>query len=1155
MPFPRPDSSATPWLWPEVPPAAPPAVAEKEGAKINITPGFQRMLEGMQNWREGELDLGIRKLEQVIEMEPSLLGAWEDLGWAYWRKGWPDKAIALWERLRRLAPASPVPHNLLGRAAMAQGRWEDAERFFRQSLTLDPYAFEPQLAHAMALGRLGRAHSALPVLRELAAERPERNDVRLELARTLSALALYEEAANHWRALSTQTPENAEPLREYALCLLYSGEIESAREAAQRAADLDPENIRGLLLLADIAESGSDPADAAEQIRSILQQTESPLSRARLRMRRCELLQQLRRMDPERFPLTPILEEGYQALQDDPRLLAMSLFLAEVLLLEGRFSEAEKEFQSALTQNPRNSRALRGLFETATAQSRWEDAEKIHRKMEGPFYPTMARLLDAARLAFGRGQWEEALRNLDRLEREAARGAVLILGYRRLAASDWEPALSLRRFSDQLASLRRAGFVFITPEQLADAFKPEAELSAKSLPVPARFFRWLRQEIREPSPVSAPSVPGTPPFPQKKAMVLFQGAFRDTLRLAHSVADELEIPMTVHHAAGDQDRRAAGAASWSELRPLLASPFWRIGSFGLDSDIPAPIDPDGYEAPPLPNRLWNPDRKRLETLREWNARVRREMRESRARIEEKVGLSSNTSLSIVYPFGDIGQAGLCNIGAIENVPALILNEAGAVFQYGFLPDARGYALAEDPPMSLPFYEPGSREEGPALLRHALEHHPLLAARRLRAEIAALQGKPWLANEQIELLERDGWPPELLHPLREYVRQRLAGLPPSPPRATPSDSRFHVLKPTGFFLGLEGRIEEANRDYREQMGGFHAGLGLNPRNTLEAWGRVGSFDQETRSNRWFTIRQTTVTETRTTTRTVQDGQKRQNKRIVRREVTREVETNETLRVEFHCEALQAGVAFLHQFRDGSALRLHAGTSRREGDAFSKTLLEFGAVHRWKPWESLECVTAFDRSAVPSARAALARSSLSLTAIWLPADRWEIVASGAYSEMSDTNALLNLSAQALGQLGTARTLQAGLRAELTTADDPREEYWTPYWNERVFLIGRFRKAYPRFHAESELRLGLSREKGRPDDLAAWRDRKIRGEREGWDPGEEPGSDWEPVIGVGLSFDRRLGKNWSLNAAGACSFYSDYSEYRLEGALRRHFGEYPP
>lgn len=1157
---PAPDLRPSLGQWLEVPPAAPPAVAESSeaDARIHMTPGLQLMLEGLQNLSEGELDLGIRKLEQVIEMEPTLLGAWESLGWAYWQQGRPEKTRALWERLRRLTPSSPVPLNLLGRAAMAQGHWEEAEGLFRQSLERDPWAFETRLAYAMVLLRLDRSPAALPILRELVAERPEREDARRELAQTLSALSLYDEAVVHWRILTEQVPENASYARAYALALLYTGNLDTARAVARGAVERDPANIEGLLILADIAEAAAEPTEAADQIRAIVARTDSPLPRARLRMRLCERLYRLYQTDPERVVLETVLDEGRRALRDDPRLIPMRLFLAEILLRARRFPEAEREFQNVLWENARNLRALRGLFESAIAQAKWEEAEAIRQRMDESLVPVATRLLDEARLAFGRGAYEEAIQVLERLECEAARGTVFLLGYRRLGASDWEPGLSVRRFRDQLTALRRAGFVFITPDQLARHFRASDTVEGRDrLPAPARFFRWLRRELREPDPSAAAersSEATSPPFP-KTALVFFQGAYRDTLRQAAAVAEDLDIPMTIHVATGDRDRRAMGAASWTELRPLLASSRWKVGSFGLDADLPAPGFPDAYEVPPLPNRLWLAEPKRLETLREWNSRIRREMRESRARIEERLGLPPNTPLSLVYPFGDIGQAGLCNIGSLENVPRLILDEAGALFSWGFLPDARGFALAGDTPMALPFYEPGVRAEGVDVLRHAFEHHPLMAARRMRAEIAALQGNARLAQEQIARLEEDGWPPELLFPLREFVRQRLYGFSTLPPASMPDEDRSLWFSPSDLFISLEGRIEEANRDYREQQAGARVGIRLNPRNALEGWAFAGRFDQESRSNRWFTIRETTVTETRTETITIENGRPRRRERLVRREITREVETNETVRLDFQSDLLEGGAAILHRFRDGSTLRLHAGASQRLGAAGSKTLLEFGVQHRWKPWESLEVTTAFDQGAVPSARVNLRRSTLSLTTFWQPADRWELSAVGAYTEVSDTNALLHLSARALWAFGATRTLQTGLGAALVTADDPRETYWTPYWYERVDLISRFQKVYRRFRAESELRLGLSREKGRPDDWAAWRNRQVRGEREGWDPGDEPGTGWEPVVGLGLSFDRRFGRTWSLGVSGACSFYSDYSEYRLDGALRRHFGESSP
>lgn len=1139
--------------WFTIPPARPES-ASPTGAgpdEPGHHPALALLYEGMLNLQDRELVAGVVKLEKAIALDPTLLDAWEMLGWGYWQIQRRTDTLALWERLRQLSPRSARPYTLLGHAAAAENRFADAADWYRQSLEREPGAREIRFAYATSLSALNRHAESIPLLESLVRDAPERADIRIELAEDLAAQQRYEESAGHWKQIVDTVPENPGFQVELAQMQLYAGRLEEARETAQAAASRLPESVRPLQILADLAELSAEPQAAEAPIRALIDRAEDPIVRSRLRERLAGLRLRLHETDPGRFPLEPAIEEAERALQDDPRFTDMRLMLGDLHLYKRKaFAEAESCFRAVLDENPQNLQARRGLLELALAQGRYNEAEQmidtIHRDLnEG----NPLRYLDLARLEQGRGRYFDALRYLDRLEREARRGAVLCLGYGLLGATDWEPGFSRRLFREHLLTLARAEFTFLTPDQIPAYFdsRRTLEAPAAALPLPARALRWIRAGFTE-MPEAASELDDNN-RPDRVVCITIDGAHRATLRHATPVAEEFGLRFGLHLAAEPDRLQSHGLASWEEIRAFAQSGRWEFGSLGLDADRKAPVNRNGYPAAALPNRLWLADRNRLETQREWSLRLRREMRDSRARILESLRLGPEQVRFLAYPGGDIGQAGTSNIRAEQNVPAVVMNEAGVHYRIGFLPGTLAYAMAADQPLALRRRTPGRQESGEAVLRHALITHPLMMARRLRAEIAAHQGKPHLALEQLRLLERDGYPTDELDAISRLVREQVADdLPAETTADAPMAGAGLVLSRPS--LGLAVRQEQANRDFLDRRLTAQAGVNLAERLRLDGEFRSGRLEQEADSNRWFTVRQTRVSESRTLSEVIDNGAITRVERITRRETTTEVETNLVDRMRFRSDYTYWGARLTGRLGGGSWLEGHLGAWSVSGDPGSDTLWAWGATHRWKPVPALSLLTRYARDRVDSARRSLHRDAFSLQVLWTPVDRWTLDLLGAFQAVSDTNTLLEARVQSLWLLGERQNLEAGFRAELVTADDASIYYWSPYWNERVYGLGRVSRAYPRFYMDTELRLGFSREKARPETIEAWRALRMRGEQGGWHPGERPGSDWEPVVGLNGALLRRVGRATEIGLTGACSFFSDYSDYQVGGTVTIHF-----
>jgi Flp pilus assembly protein TadD len=166
----------------------------------------------------------------------------------------PDDALAAYHKASELTPKDPEPHLSAGLLHERQKEFSDAEAEYKQVLALDPYSSDPQTTDAaigltnlyMKSGRLGYAE---PLLRRLAAERPNDAGIHLQLGRVLEAEGKKDDAILELQTALRLAPADADAQRELADLYASAGKNDLA-EAAYRtlvaAQPKDPELHRGL---------------------------------------------------------------------------------------------------------------------------------------------------------------------------------------------------------------------------------------------------------------------------------------------------------------------------------------------------------------------------------------------------------------------------------------------------------------------------------------------------------------------------------------------------------------------------------------------------------------------------------------------------------------------------------------------------------------------------------------------------------------------------------------------------------------------------------------------------------------------------------------------------------------------------------------------
>jgi len=1156
---------------------------------ITRSPAQLLMEEGLENIQDGVDDLNyddkksaltyfkiaIPKLKRAINLDPTLVPAWEGLGWAYWHLGRPDESITLWKRLETLDPDLPRVHKLLAQAYAARGDLELSGTHYNKSLELDPDQYETSFAYARVQRWRGYSQESTKLLRTLLREHPDRLDVRIELARTLLASREYEEALEQWAYAREAAPDNLDFRIAESKALLHIGDMPAAEEGAmevlkqehkQDPAEL-PELKReqrtarmnaAIRILADSAEFGMKPPMAAERLKDLIDQTDDPNLEKQLMVRLIRIDMYLYNDDPTKYDLDEPISIARDILTISPLDVNTHLLLAEMLMSDQQYTAAENKFKEVLDKyNPRNRRAFEGLFELSLALQRTQDAEHWYREIEKFDPDDYFKFHRLARLELAKGDYYSAMQALNRLEEEGACGSVFVMLYHGLTPSEWTALPSVRRFREQLLSLRKVGFDFITPDLMPSYFEAQPEPPMKQ---PKPFLRRSYEASKYAVTGERTKQPSLREFtPRLTACVTFDDALRSSFRWGTPVARELNIPFAMNIPVGNILNYDVRIASWGELRKYQDTGLWVMGSHLVDASTPEPVDEEGYKVYPLANRIWLPIDERLETIWEFHVRNVNEYRLSRKLIDENLGLGDSQVKFVAYPMGDIGQETYCNV---DNAILGNLNEAELNYDIGFRQTRHGYTMKKENPLLYQRHEVDRLADGQDVVKFAFENHPVYLARVLRAQTAALQGKLYLAQDMIDELERDNYPDDLLDELKEYVWTHLSRATAAPKHSTKDamarqPDQFRLAEPR---LGITYEFIKDSEETENWRLLVLGGLNLTSAMTVELRLGIGRIKQNIEDNVSLELTETeTSTKLEQTTKKTTTNGKTVTEKIDETIVTTEDVTIYTNRIDhstYDADEQNVEGTLTYQFKNGSLLSFDAGMRSYSSDGKGTNGIDgqsafvYGIERQWKPTLAVDAVARYEHDVSPAAMEFITYDMVALTGVWRVRDWWDILGTAHYYMMSDDNSMIHLGLNNTWLLSERQGFYFGFRTYFSTADEERQAYWTPYWLQRYFLVGEFRKHYQRSVGQLQLRIGMGKEKAREEDIERYNERRVRGEAQDWYPGENPEKGWEPIVGLSASIKRDIGRHWDIYGQLSVNFLKAYSERNLRLGLLYDF-----
>src|ERR1700694_4565699 len=161
----------------------------------------------------------------------------------------PEDALTAYRKASELTPKDPEPHLSAGLLHERQKEFSAAKAHYNKVLALDPHSTEAAIGLTNIYMKSGRLGDAEPMLRRLAAERPDDAGIHLHLGRVLAAQDKKDDAVAEIQAALKLAPSDSEAQRELADLYTSAGKndlAENTYRALVTTQPKDPELHRGL---------------------------------------------------------------------------------------------------------------------------------------------------------------------------------------------------------------------------------------------------------------------------------------------------------------------------------------------------------------------------------------------------------------------------------------------------------------------------------------------------------------------------------------------------------------------------------------------------------------------------------------------------------------------------------------------------------------------------------------------------------------------------------------------------------------------------------------------------------------------------------------------------------------------------------------------
>jgi tetratricopeptide (TPR) repeat protein len=195
-----------------------------------------------------DLNAAIRNFNEALKRDPTLYGAWQDLGLAFARGNRWSNAVDAFGELARRQPSSVEAAYFHALSLYNSGKTPEAESEVRRALRLDAGAVEAHTLLGIILASRGKSNSeAADALSQAIALNPNNFDAQFYFGRVQYAMKDYAGAAKSLRIAVNLNPRHAEARFFLGTVLEAAGESDAALAEYQKLVESDRNSAIGEL--------------------------------------------------------------------------------------------------------------------------------------------------------------------------------------------------------------------------------------------------------------------------------------------------------------------------------------------------------------------------------------------------------------------------------------------------------------------------------------------------------------------------------------------------------------------------------------------------------------------------------------------------------------------------------------------------------------------------------------------------------------------------------------------------------------------------------------------------------------------------------------------------------------------------------------------
>jgi curli biogenesis system outer membrane secretion channel CsgG/Flp pilus assembly protein TadD len=205
----------------------------------------------------------IEACRRAAELAPSEAGIQQNLGFCHARLGNHAEAIAAYQRAIGLAPQAASAHAGVAASYAAQRNWAKAEEFYRLTVSRDPGDRASWQALGDAAAEQGKSSDAIAAYRKAQELGPATVELLRSLGWQLHREQRYADAETVLRDANRMRPTDVAVLLTLGFVEEKLGKTAEAKQAWQRAVDLDPAGTNGAIARQNLAALAAAAAPAA----------------------------------------------------------------------------------------------------------------------------------------------------------------------------------------------------------------------------------------------------------------------------------------------------------------------------------------------------------------------------------------------------------------------------------------------------------------------------------------------------------------------------------------------------------------------------------------------------------------------------------------------------------------------------------------------------------------------------------------------------------------------------------------------------------------------------------------------------------------------------------------------------------------------------